>query len=119
MASSSSARGVKIVYGTMEVGRRMGFEESQKVIELFMGKGYNELDTARMYADGMSEKMLGDLPSSIKSKAIIATKANPLAGLLRLGARLQVVDDRCCRSQCVWNDKPDGRIFRVLEGAVC
>eukprot|EP00118_Oscarella_pearsei_P011642 m.79694 g.79694 ORF g.79694 m.79694 type:complete len:327 (+) comp36148_c0_seq4:380-1360(+) len=104
MASSSSARGVKIVYGTMEVGRRMGFEESQKVIELFMGKGYNELDTARMYADGMSEKMLGDLPSSIKSKAIIATKANPhvSAGLSASGIVSQMDESlECLKMSCV------------------
>ncbi|XP_065837842.1 aflatoxin B1 aldehyde reductase member 2-like [Oscarella lobularis] len=90
------SRSVRIVYGTMEFGRRMNADESQKVVDLFLSKGYSELDTARMYADGKSEKIIGEFPDSIKSKASIATKANPSSGLNAAGIAAQMSESLDC-----------------------
>ncbi|XP_062511574.1 aflatoxin B1 aldehyde reductase member 2-like isoform X2 [Corticium candelabrum] len=52
--------------------------QSSQVLELFLQSGFNELDTARMYSNGQSEKIIGNLPAEFRNKFTIATKANPI-----------------------------------------
>ncbi|XP_072011321.1 aflatoxin B1 aldehyde reductase member 2-like [Engystomops pustulosus] len=68
----------RTVLGTMEFGRRMDAKSSEQVLMEFLRRGYNEVDTAHIYADGESERILGDMGLGPGVK--IATKANPLEG---------------------------------------
>jgi aflatoxin B1 aldehyde reductase len=61
----------------MEFGRRIAVAECTDILELFLQRGFNELDTARMYSEGQSEQILGRLPNDFRDKFTIATKANP------------------------------------------
>ncbi|XP_069596854.1 aflatoxin B1 aldehyde reductase member 2-like [Ranitomeya imitator] len=63
------------VLGTMEFGRRMDTAESGAAVQEFLSRGHNELDTAFMYADGETERVLGQLGLGAGVK--MATKANP------------------------------------------
>ncbi|KAF0988646.1 hypothetical protein HZS_5098 [Henneguya salminicola] len=68
---------LKIVLGCMEFGRRLSFDHSKPVICDFLTK-YKELDTAFMYADGDSEKLLGITKNTIlQLDGLISTKINP------------------------------------------
>ncbi|XP_073457615.1 aflatoxin B1 aldehyde reductase member 4-like [Aquarana catesbeiana] len=68
----------RTVLGTMEFGRRMDAEQSGEAVREFLRRGHDELDTAHMYADGETEKVLGGLGLSAGVK--LATKANPWEG---------------------------------------
>ncbi|KAG8569903.1 hypothetical protein GDO81_014590 [Engystomops pustulosus] len=72
------------VLGAMEFGRRMDAKSSEEVLREFLRRGYNEVDTAHIYADGESERILGDMGLGPGVK--IATKANPLEGKKNLSA---------------------------------
>ncbi|RUS16720.1 Aldo/keto reductase [Endogone sp. FLAS-F59071] len=71
----------RIILGTMTFGatgdgaRIKDPATVQKVFDVFKSHGHNELDTARMYCEGNTEKMLGDLHVSETFK--IATKVYP------------------------------------------
>jgi aflatoxin B1 aldehyde reductase len=96
-ASSSSSLGseekkkvVECVLGTMEVSRAVDLTAATSMVTTFVGTGFKQLDTALMYGSntGDTEKMLGQLPSSLLSQVTIATKANPwntLPGMKGLG----------------------------------
>ncbi|XP_029434757.1 LOW QUALITY PROTEIN: aflatoxin B1 aldehyde reductase member 2 [Rhinatrema bivittatum] len=66
------------VLGTMEFGRRMDQGASGELCREFLARGYSEMDTASMYGDGESERILGEL--ALGEQVKIATKANPLEG---------------------------------------
>ncbi|KAM4703420.1 aflatoxin B1 aldehyde reductase member 2-like [Rhinophrynus dorsalis] len=66
------------VLGTMEFGRRMDVRSSGEVVSEFIRRGYRELDTAYMYVDGETERILGSLALGPEVK--LATKANPWEG---------------------------------------
>ncbi|XP_030078282.1 aflatoxin B1 aldehyde reductase member 2 isoform X2 [Microcaecilia unicolor] len=66
------------VLGTMEFGRRTSADVSGEMCREFLARGHSELDTALMYADGESERILGKL--ALGEQVKIATKANPLEG---------------------------------------
>lgn len=63
----------------MEFGRRLSVQEGKTLIADFLKTGHKELDTAYMYSEGQSEKILGDAKELIDEKGgLIATKINPL-----------------------------------------
>ncbi|CAI9605536.1 unnamed protein product [Staurois parvus] len=67
----------------MEFGRRMNAEQSGEAVREFLRRGHDELDTAHMYADGETERVLGGLGLSAEGKGAAvksATKANPWEG---------------------------------------
>ncbi|XP_075047265.1 aflatoxin B1 aldehyde reductase member 2-like [Mixophyes fleayi] len=68
----------RTVLGTMEFGRRMDAGPSGEAVREFLGRGHDELDTAFMYADGETERVLGGLGLGAGVK--LATKANPWEG---------------------------------------
>ncbi|XP_063798203.1 aflatoxin B1 aldehyde reductase member 2 isoform X3 [Pseudophryne corroboree] len=68
----------RTVLGTMEFGRRMDAQSSGEAVREYLRRGYDELDTAFMYADGESERVLGGLGLGAAVK--LATKAGPLDG---------------------------------------
>lgn len=63
------------------MGRRLSKQKSHDAINRFLELGHKEVDTAIMYVNGESEKIMGALPvCRDESKVLIATKANPNKG---------------------------------------
>ena len=76
----------RVALGTMEMGRRMNFEESEQFLKKFQEYGHTELDTAYMYAGGADGGSTGGLTEEVMGKIDtvhglnVATKANPGGG---------------------------------------
>lgn len=69
---------MNLVFGTMNIGPQITAEESQIMIQHFLQTGNRELDTAYVYNDGDTEKILGTiLPTFDKGITSIATKVHP------------------------------------------
>ncbi len=69
---------MNLILGTMTFGQQVFEEEAKMMTELFLSKGYNELDTAYVYNEGECERLLGNLLKGMdRSKVRIATKVNP------------------------------------------
>lgn len=66
-----------IILGTMNFGIQNSYSESLDIVNAFIDKGYNQLDTAYVYNDGESERIVGKIISKIPSKINVATKLNP------------------------------------------
>ncbi|KAL7843261.1 hypothetical protein AOLI_G00247730 [Acnodon oligacanthus] len=64
--------------GSMAFGGRADADLSGKMVQAFLERGHDELDTAFMYTDGQAETIIGGmkLPKTVR----IATKANPWDG---------------------------------------
>ncbi|KAM9298908.1 aflatoxin B1 aldehyde reductase member 2 [Gastrophryne carolinensis] len=73
-----SAAPPRTVLGTMTFGGQMNAEQSAEAVRVFLGRGYNELDTAFMYMNGETERVLGGMGLTPEVK--LATKANPWGG---------------------------------------
>lgn len=69
---------VKPILGTMNFGPQVTVEDSLQMVNVFLSKGFDEIDTAYVYNNGDSEKFLGEaLKKANDSRSIIATKVNP------------------------------------------
>jgi len=76
-----SPRQMKAILGTMEMGRRACDQKlAHAMVDAFVGAGFTELDTALMYCDGETEKILGKLSKQQKAQVGLSTKANPWNG---------------------------------------
>ncbi|TPX34035.1 hypothetical protein SmJEL517_g03179 [Synchytrium microbalum] len=64
-----------VILGTNAVGGRLSDSDLKKTIDAFIAAGYNELDSARIYAGGKSEETLGRMGYSKSLK--VATKLFP------------------------------------------
>ena len=74
-------KSINLVLGTMTMGKQMDLSLSDLVMKTYFASGGNRIDTAFIYADGVTEKFLGKiLKSQDRKKLFIATKANPKAG---------------------------------------
>lgn len=72
-----------IVLGTMNFGIQNTLSESMDIVTVFLERGYNQLDTAYVYNNGESERIVGEILSKIPSRIKVATKVNPkVTGLL-------------------------------------
>jgi len=76
------AASVRTILGTMEMGKRMAFNESEKLVHSFMklvegSPAPIELDAAYMYAGGKTEKFIGKMECKKLDSVQIASKANP------------------------------------------
>mmetsp|Transcript_19559 Transcript_19559/g.61505 ORF Transcript_19559/g.61505 Transcript_19559/m.61505 type:complete len:335 (+) Transcript_19559:42-1046(+) len=73
--------GLRVILGTMTFAGQTTKEEAISMLERFLlKKKHKELDTARMYEKGATERMLGEILSEREDLALaaaIATKANP------------------------------------------
>ena len=78
MAEQSSK--VKIIFGCMDIGRKLEAKEGHACIEYMLGEGVNTLDTAFMYANGTSEEIMGQLPAcNNPEKTIVSTKGSSIS----------------------------------------
>ncbi len=67
-----------LILGTMTFGQQVFLEEATAMTDLFLSKGYTELDTAYVYNEGECEKLLGTIIKHTGREQVrIATKVNP------------------------------------------
>ncbi|HPJ18618.1 MAG TPA: aldo/keto reductase, partial [Actinomycetota bacterium] len=73
----SGLRVSRIALGTMTWGRDTDEHEAAELLDMFLGAGGTLVDTADVYAEGESEKILGRLlvDSDRRDAVVIATKA--------------------------------------------
>ena len=69
---------MKLVLGTMTFGESVFSPDPEEFINAFLAEGYDELDTAYVYNEGQSERLIGEALKKIgRGKVKIATKVNP------------------------------------------
>lgn len=70
-------KNVNIVLGTMTFGESVYSPYAEEFIRTFIDLGFNEFDTAYVYNEGSSERILGEVFSNITRPYKLATKVNP------------------------------------------
>ena len=70
-------KNVNLVLGTMTFGESVFAPEAGRFVNAFLDAGYEELDTAYVYNDGVCETLLGELLPSLDRPYKISTKVNP------------------------------------------
>lgn len=69
---------MKIVLGTMNFGPQLDLESSCEMVTAYLASGGRELDTAYVYNEGATEKILGEILPELNPKDYeIATKVHP------------------------------------------
>ena len=69
---------MRLILGTMTFGPQVDVEGSRAMVKLFLEAGHHELDTAYVYNEGESEKILGAvLPEIADDSLCLATKVHP------------------------------------------
>jgi aflatoxin B1 aldehyde reductase len=67
-----------IALGTMTFGAQTSAADADRMLRMFLGEGYSWVDTAFMYTEGRSERILGRLlKGRTREKVFLATKAYP------------------------------------------
>ncbi len=84
LLGKSGLRVSELCLGTMTFGEDWGWgagaDESRKIYDAFRAAGGNFVDTANLYTNGTSEKLLGDFTQGHREQVVLATKytnANP------------------------------------------
>lgn len=74
----SGLRVSELCLGTMTFGEEWGWgsseKESRKVFDAYAEKGGNFIDTANLYTNGKSEKLVGEFVKKERAKWVVATK---------------------------------------------
>ncbi|MBN1225797.1 MAG: aldo/keto reductase [Deltaproteobacteria bacterium] len=69
---------IKLILGTMTFGPQVTAEDSQTMVHRFFQAGYHELDTAYVYNEGETERILGlILKGTPEDSFVLGTKVNP------------------------------------------
>ena len=68
---------VNLILGAMQFGERLFGKDAWDMIETFGEYGYSELDTAYVYNEGESERLIGMALKNLNRPFSIATKINP------------------------------------------
>ena len=76
---------VKLALGTMNFGKRTPLAESERILARAIERGVVLLDTANVYNDGESERIVGRALAGRREALLVATKA----GLARDGGRAE------------------------------
>lgn len=78
LLGSSALRVSEVALGTMTFGEKWGWgaplDESRRMLDLFVDRGGNFVDTASNYTDGESEEQLGELLSGRRDRIVLASK---------------------------------------------
>lgn len=78
LLGSSAIRVSEVALGTMTFGQRWGWgaelAESRRMLDLFLDRGGNFVDSANNYTDGESEEQLGQLLEGRRERVVLATK---------------------------------------------
>src|SRR5215831_17783345 len=74
----SAMRVSELAFGTMTFGEKWGWgaslDESRRMLDLYLDRGGNFVDTASNYTDGQSEEQLGELLGDRRDRIVLATK---------------------------------------------
>ena len=69
---------IKLILGTMTFGPQVDTEGSQAMVKWFFEAGHHEVDTAYVYNEGETEKILGSILTEIPDDSLyFATKVHP------------------------------------------
>lgn len=68
---------MRTILGTMTFGQQVFLEDAKVMTKIFVENGHSELDTAYVYNDGKSEKIIGEVINVFDDVISISTKANP------------------------------------------
>jgi aryl-alcohol dehydrogenase-like predicted oxidoreductase len=78
LLGKSGLRVSELCLGTMTFGEDWGWgaskDESRRIFNAFVEAGGNFIDTANVYTDGSSEKIVGELIASDRERFVVATK---------------------------------------------
>ncbi|HKM56004.1 MAG TPA: aldo/keto reductase [Isosphaeraceae bacterium] len=78
LLGKSGLRVSELCLGTMTFGEDWGWgsskDESRQILDAFLEAGGNFIDTANMYTNGSSEKLLGEFLEGRRDAAVLATK---------------------------------------------
>jgi aryl-alcohol dehydrogenase-like predicted oxidoreductase len=78
LLGKSGLRVSELCLGTMTFGEDWGWgashDESRQIFDTFVAAGGNFIDTANMYTNGSSEKIVGELIAQDRDRFVIATK---------------------------------------------
>jgi aryl-alcohol dehydrogenase-like predicted oxidoreductase len=78
LLGKSGLRVSELCLGTMTFGEDWGWgspkDESRKVYDAFLEAGGNFIDTANVYTNGTSEKLLGEFMTGHRDRIVLATK---------------------------------------------
>src|SRR3984957_5799059 len=78
LLGKSGLRVSELCLGTMTFGEDWGWgasqEESRKVYDAYLEAGGNFIDTANVYTNGTSEKLLGEFMQGHRERVVLATK---------------------------------------------
>ena len=78
LLGNSGLRVSELCLGTMTFGEDWGWgsskDESRQILDAFLEAGGNFIDTANMYTNGSSEKLLGEFLEGRRDAAVLATK---------------------------------------------
>jgi aflatoxin B1 aldehyde reductase len=70
-----------VILGTVTFGSQADEKAAERMVALFLDRGYREFDTAYSYCDGLTEEILGRiLDRSRRQKISLATKIHPMKG---------------------------------------
>jgi aryl-alcohol dehydrogenase-like predicted oxidoreductase len=64
----------ELCLGCMTFGREVGEEGSREIVARFLDAGGNFLDTADVYATGLSEEITGRAVKGVRDDVVLATK---------------------------------------------
>lgn len=70
----------RLVFGTMQFGGRADATQSREMYEAARGAGITHFDTAYVYTDGASERLLGEFIGDARDDLVIATKVGSVGG---------------------------------------
>lgn len=78
LLGKSGLRVSELCLGTMTFGENWGWgaskDESRQIFDAFVSAGGNFIDTANVYTDGSSEKIVGDFIATDRERFVLATK---------------------------------------------
>src|ERR1700683_5672116 len=78
LLGKSGLRVSDLCLGTMTFGEEWGWgspkEESRKVYDAYLEAGGNFIDTANVYTNGTSERLLGEFMQGHRERIVLATK---------------------------------------------
>ncbi len=114
---------INLVLGTMTFGESVAKERAGEFLDLFYEAGYRELDTAYVYNEGESERLIGDAIRGREDAFSIATKVNPRitgrldaeAAYLQVGESLERLGLACADLIYLHFPDPATPVLSVLE----
>jgi aflatoxin B1 aldehyde reductase len=79
-STNSYAKTPRVILGTWNFGKQVDETTADRMVGMFLEKGFSEIDTAYGYCDGLTEEILGRiLTPERREKVYLSTKVNPFS----------------------------------------